>query len=83
MVLAAVPFQPDEFDVGVDLFGVSSRLRTLGAIPAWWEAQRKALYAEMGDRVADEKMLYEVSRVFHATKIKKPLSCCRAPTIRG
>ena len=48
-------------------------LRTLGAIPAWWEAQRKALYAEMGDPVADEKMLYEVSPVFHAAKIKKPL----------
>jgi len=73
MVLAALAFQPDEFDVGVDIFGVSNWLRTLGAIPAWWEAQRKALYAEMGDPVADEKMLYEVSPVFHAAKIKKPL----------
>ena len=73
MVLAALAFQPDEFDVGVDIFGVSNWLRTLGAIPAWWEAQRKALYAEMGDPVADEKMLYEVSPVFHAARIRKPL----------
>ena len=34
MVLAALAFQPDEFDVGVDIFGVSNWLRTLGAIPS-------------------------------------------------
>ena len=73
MVLAALAFEPDAFDVGVDIFGVSNWLRTLGAIPAWWEAQRKALYAELGDPVADEKMLYEISPVFHAAKIRKPL----------
>jgi dipeptidyl aminopeptidase/acylaminoacyl peptidase len=73
MVLAALAFEPDVFDVGVDIFGVSNWLRTLGAIPAWWEAQRTALYAELGDPVADEKMLYEISPVFHAAKIRKPL----------
>ena len=73
MVLAALAFQPEVFDVGVDIFGVSNWLRTLGAIPAWWEAQRKALYAEMGDPVADEKMLYEVSPAFHGAKIQRPL----------
>ena len=31
MVLAALAFQPDVFDVGVDIFGVSNWLRTLGA----------------------------------------------------
>ena len=73
MVLAALAFQPDVFDVGVDIFGVSNWLRTLGAMPAWWEAQRKALYTEMGDPVADEKMLFEVSPAFHGAKIRKPL----------
>ena len=73
MTLAALAFAPDVFDVGVDIFGVSNWLRTLGVIPSWWEAQRKALYAEMGDPVADEKMLYEVSPVFHAARIRKPL----------
>jgi dipeptidyl aminopeptidase/acylaminoacyl peptidase len=73
MVLAALAFHPDAFDVGVDIFGVSNWLRTLSAIPAWWEAQRKALYAELGDPVADEKMLYDVSPVFHAARIRKPL----------
>jgi dipeptidyl aminopeptidase/acylaminoacyl peptidase len=73
MVLAALAFQPDVFDAGVDIFGVSNWQRTLGVMPAWWEAQRKALYAELGDPVADEKMLYEISPVFHAAKIRKPL----------
>ena len=40
MVLAALAFQPDEFEVGVDIFGVSNWVRTLERIPTWWEAQR-------------------------------------------
>lgn len=57
MVLAALAFQPDEFVAGVDLFGVANWIRTLESIPAWWEAQRVALYGELGDSVADRKML--------------------------
>ena len=33
MVLAALAFQPDEFAVGVDIFGVSNWLRTLESDP--------------------------------------------------
>jgi dipeptidyl aminopeptidase/acylaminoacyl peptidase len=73
MVLAALAYEPDVFDVGVDLFGVANWLRTLESIPSWWEAQRKALYAEMGDPVADKEMLHQISPVFHAAKIRKPL----------
>jgi len=73
MVLAALSLQPDAFDVGVDLFGISNWVRTLESIPAWWEAQRTALYAEMGDPKADRQMLFDVSPLFHADKIKKPL----------
>ena len=73
MVVAALAFEPEVFDVGVDIFGVTNWLRTLSGIPAWWEAQRKALYAELGDPGSDEKMLYEISPVFHAAKIRKPL----------
>lgn len=73
MVLAALSLQPDAFDVGVDLFGISNWVRTLESIPAWWEAARLALYAEMGDPKADRQMLLEVSPLFHADRIKKPL----------
>jgi dipeptidyl aminopeptidase/acylaminoacyl peptidase len=73
MVLAALAFEPQVFKVGVDLFGVANWIRTLESIPAWWEAQRKALYQELGDPVADRKMLEEVSPLLHADLIRKPL----------
>jgi dipeptidyl aminopeptidase/acylaminoacyl peptidase len=73
MVLAALSLQPDVFDVGVDLFGISNWVRTLESIPAWWESQRLALYKEIGDPVKQRAMLMEVSPLFHSDKIKKPL----------
>ena len=73
MVLAALAFQPDEFVVGVDIFGVSNWLRTLESIPPCWEAQRLALYQEIGDPVKDRDMLRAISPVFHADKIRRPL----------
>ena len=73
MVLAALAYKPEEFAVGVDIFGVANWLRTLESIPAWWEAQRTALYAEIGDPVKQKDMLREISPLFHADKIRKPL----------
>ncbi len=48
MALAALTFKPEEFNVGVDLFGVANWVRTLQSIPPYWEAQRKSLYSEIG-----------------------------------
>ncbi len=73
MVLAALAFQPEEFAVGVDIFGVSNWLRTLESIPKWWESQRLALYKEIGDPGKDKEMLREISPVFHADRIRRPL----------
>ena len=73
MVLAALAFQPEEFAVGVDIFGVSNWLRTLESMPPYWEAQRLALYQEIGDPVKDREMLRAISPVFHADKIRRPL----------
>jgi dipeptidyl aminopeptidase/acylaminoacyl peptidase len=73
MVLAALAFHPKEFAVGVDIFGVSNWLRTLESIPPYWEAQRLALYQEIGDPKKDREMLKEISPVFHADKICRPL----------
>jgi dipeptidyl aminopeptidase/acylaminoacyl peptidase len=72
MVLAALAFRPDEFNVGVDIFGVSNWVRTVQSIPPWWEAQRKALEAEMGD-FEDEEYFRSISPLFHAENIAKPL----------
>ncbi len=73
MTLAALTYRPDAFAVGVDIFGVANWLRTLESIPAWWEAQRAALYAELGDPVADKERLMRISPLFHAGNITKPL----------
>lgn len=73
MVLAALAFKPEEFAVGVDLFGVSNWVRTLQSIPPYWESFRKALYKEIGDPATQLDNLREVSPLFHADKIVRPL----------
>jgi dipeptidyl aminopeptidase/acylaminoacyl peptidase len=73
MVLAALAFKPDEFAVGVDMFGISNWIRTLESIPPYWESFRKALYDEIGDPATDRERLRETSPLFHADKIRRPL----------
>jgi len=73
MVLAALAFHPEEFDVGVDIFGVANWIRTLESIPPWWESFREALYTEMGDPATDRERLMRISPLFHASNIVKPL----------
>lgn len=73
MVLAALAFHPEEFAVGVDIFGVSNWLRTLESIPSWWESARNALYKELGHPQSDREMLRAISPLFHADKIRRPL----------
>jgi len=72
MVLAALTFRPEEFAVGVDIFGISNWYRTVQNIPPWWEAQRKYLEAEMGD-FDDEEYFRSISPLFHADQIVRPL----------
>ncbi len=74
MTMAALTFTPDEFEVGVNIFGVTNWLRTLKSIPPYWESFRASLYKELGDpNTADSVRLYEISPLFHADKVKKPL----------
>ena len=73
MVLAALAFKPEEFAVGVDIFGVSNWVRTLQSIPPYWESFRKSLYKEIGDPTTQLDMLKANSPLFHADKIRRPL----------
>ncbi len=73
MVAAALAFQPEAFDVGVNIFGVTNWLRTLESIPAWWGPQRDALFAELGDPAEDAERLRRISPLFHAGNITKPM----------
>ena len=74
MVMAALAFQPEEFAVGANIFGVTNWIRTLRSIPPWWEGQKKALYDELGDPYTEDSLrLYRISPLFHAENVTKPL----------
>lgn len=74
MVLNALAFYPEEFKVGVDLFGVANWVRTLRSIPPYWESFKKALYDEMGDpNTKDSIMLKATSPLYNYQSIDKPL----------
>lgn len=70
---AALAFHPDKFEAGIDIFGVTNWVRTLESIPAWWGAQRVALFDEMGDPATDAERHRAISPLFHAEKIQRPL----------
>lgn len=74
MVMAALSFEPEEFNVGVNVFGVTNWMRTLKSIPPWWESFKEALYLEMGDpNTVDSVRLYNISPLFHTQNVTKPL----------
>jgi dipeptidyl aminopeptidase/acylaminoacyl peptidase len=74
MTMAAMTFAPDEFTVGVNLFGVTNWLRTLKSIPPYWESFRAALFDELGDPFTEDSVrLYEISPLFHAENVIRPL----------
>ena len=65
--------QPEEFALGVDLFGISNWVRTLENIPSWWESFREALYKELGNPAEDMTRLRRISPLFNAARIVRPL----------
>ncbi|GGI57971.1 S9 family peptidase [Winogradskyella haliclonae] len=74
MTMAALTYTPEEFDVGVNLFGVTNWIRTLKSIPPYWESFRESLYDELGDPFsADSVRLKRISPLFHTDKVTKPL----------
>lgn len=73
MTAAAMAFHPATFDAGIDIFGVTNWVRTLESIPAWWGAQRAALYDEMGDPANDATRHRAISPLFHANRIQRPM----------
>ena len=74
MTMAAMTFAPDEFTVGVNLFGVTNWLRTLKSIPPYWESFRAALFDELGDPFTEDSVrLYEISPLFHTEHVIRPL----------
>lgn len=73
MVMAAMAFEPEVFDLGIDIFGVTNWVRTLTSIPPWWESFKESLYDEMGDPAIDGERHQRISPLFHAENITKPV----------
>ncbi|WP_100657925.1 S9 family peptidase [Alteromonas flava] len=72
LTMAAMTFT-DEFQLGINIFGVTNWVRTLESIPPWWESFRQYLYDELGDPATDKDRLYRISPLFHAQNVKKPV----------
>jgi dipeptidyl aminopeptidase/acylaminoacyl peptidase len=74
MTMAAMTLAPEEFKVGVNLFGVTNWVRTLKSIPSWWTSFRDALYKELGDPFTEDSVrLFRISPVFHGDKVRNPV----------
>jgi dipeptidyl aminopeptidase/acylaminoacyl peptidase len=74
MTMAALTYTPEEFDVGVNLYGVTNWIRTLKSIPPYWESFRTSLYQELGDPFSEDSVrLKRISPLFHTDKVTKPL----------
>src|ERR1035437_8929226 len=74
-VLAGVAFTPDLYRAAVDIVGPSNLPTLLDAIPAYWEAGRKQMYARMADPGTPEGKVWlkERSPLNSADKIKTAL----------
>jgi hypothetical protein len=73
--LAGVAFTPDLYHAAVDIVGPANLVTLLEAIPPYWEAARKIMYARMADLAtpAGKAWLNERSPLTAADKIKTPL----------
>ncbi len=73
--LAGVAFTPDLYAAAVDIVGPSNLITLLEAIPPYWEAGRKIMYARMADPGTPEgkAWLHERSPLTSASSIKTPL----------
>ncbi|HUI53843.1 MAG TPA: alpha/beta fold hydrolase [Bryobacteraceae bacterium] len=73
--LAGVAFTPDVYRAAVDIVGPSNLITLLEAIPPYWEAGRKLMYARMADpgTPAGKAWMEERSPLNSAAKIKTPL----------
>ena len=73
--LAGVAFTPDVYSAAVAIVAPSNLITLLNAIPPYWEAGRKQMYARMGDPTteAGRAQLVRESPLSAANKIKTPL----------
>lgn len=72
LTMAALAFT-NEFDAGINIFGVTNWVRTLESIPPWWASFRQSLYDELGDPAEHAERLRRISPLFHAEQVQAPV----------
>ena len=73
VAVASVTFEPDAFNVAINIFGVMNWIRTLNSIPYWMASTRDRIFGVMGDPSLDVERLKAISPYFYAVNIRKPL----------
>ncbi|ORZ36447.1 Alpha/Beta hydrolase protein [Catenaria anguillulae PL171] len=71
--LAGVTLTPEFFTCAVDIVGPSNLKTLLATVPPYWEAFLSIFHSRMGHPERDSELLDEVSPLFHAHKIVRPL----------
>ncbi|MCU0390708.1 MAG: S9 family peptidase [Thermoflexibacter sp.] len=73
ITLAALAFEPTEFAVGVDLFGITNWYKMLKNMPASAQVIKPLLYKKLGNPQTDSAELHKKSPLFFANQITRPL----------
>lgn len=74
LVLAALAFHAHEFSAGIDICGVSDWICMLESLPPHWSGlQQRSFYQKIGHPEKDRDRLRQISPLFHAERIAKPL----------
>jgi dipeptidyl aminopeptidase/acylaminoacyl peptidase len=73
LTLSALTFYPQQFAVGIDLFGPSNWQRTLESFPPYWKSALTDFYRKIGDPRTESEILKKISPLFHADRITRPL----------
>jgi dipeptidyl aminopeptidase/acylaminoacyl peptidase len=73
--LAGVAFTPDLYHAAIDIVGPSNLITLLDALPPYWEAERKLMYARVADPTtqAGKALLIAESPLTNAKAIVTPL----------
>ncbi|KAJ3383105.1 hypothetical protein HDU92_004393 [Lobulomyces angularis] len=71
--LAGVALTPEFFTCSVDIVGPSNIHTLLNSLPPYWEPEKRKFRVRIGDLEKESEMLKEVSPLYHAEKIVRPL----------
>ncbi len=83
MVAAALAFRPDEFNAGIDMFGVTNWSRTLESIPAWWGPSAPRCSTNSATRKPMASVASASRPTSTPTRSPSRCSSSRAPTTRA